>query len=215
MKESFKEYYKPTEKEFKYLWDNCEFIFDANVLLNIYRYSLETTEEFLDVLMKVQDRIWLPHQAALEYQRNRFSVIEEQVTKCKKLENLLEKNEIITFLNENKRHPFIDAEFIFSEIEKTFKNLKDSLETNRNNYPNTISKDNLRDTITEIFDGKIGDEFSKKDLDNTYKREMNDSRMKFHQVLKIKVNQEIKSMVIVFCGTKLSCMQNQKGNLSF
>jgi len=61
MKESFKEYYKPTEKEFKNLWDNCEFIFDANVLLNIYRYSSETTEEFLDVLKKVQDRVWIPH----------------------------------------------------------------------------------------------------------------------------------------------------------
>ena len=169
MKESFKEYYQPTEEEFKTLWKNCEFIFDANVLLNIYRYSSETTEEFLDVLKKVQDRIWLPHQAALEYQKNRFSVIEEQVAKCKKLEKLLEKNEIITFLIDNKRHPFVDTELIISEIEKTFKNLKVDLETSRNNYPNTISNDNLRDTITEIFDGKIGDEFSKKDLDNTYK----------------------------------------------
>ena len=170
MKESFKEYYKPTEKEFKNLWDNCEFIFDANVLLNIYRYSSETTEEFLDVLKKVQDRVWIPHQAALEYQRNRFSVIEEQVAKCKKLEKLLEKNAIITFLTDNKRHPFVDTELIISEIEKTFKNLKVDLETRRNNYPNTISNDNLRDTITEIFDGKIGDEFSKTDLDNTYKK---------------------------------------------
>ena len=170
MKESFKEYYKPTEKEFKDLWDNCEFIFDANVLLNIYRYSSETTEEFLDVLKKVQDRVWIPHQAALEYQRNRFSVIEEQVAKCKKLEKLLEKNEIITFLTDNKRHPFVDTELIISEIKKTFKNLKGELETSRNNYPNTISKDNLRDTITEIFNGKIGDEFDKKDLANIYKK---------------------------------------------
>ena len=170
MKESFKEYYKPTEKEFKYLWDNCEFIFDANVLLNIYRYSSETTVEFLDVLKKVQDRIWLPHQAALEYQRNRFSVIEEQVAKCKTLEKLLEKNEILKFLTENKRHPFIDIESLISETETFFKTLKNDLETRRNNYPNTISKDSLRDTITEIFNGKIGSEFNKKDLDNTYKK---------------------------------------------
>ena len=169
MKENFKEYYKATEDEFKFLWENCEFIFDANVLLNIYRYSSETTEKFLDVLTKVQDRIWLPHQAALEYQRNRFSVIEEQVTKCKELEKLLEKNEILTFLSGNKRHPFVDTEIIISKIEKTFNNLKVDLETSRNNYPNTISNDDLRDTLTEIFDGKIGDEFSKKDLDNTYK----------------------------------------------
>lgn len=124
MKESFKEYYKPTEEEFKYLWNNCEFIFDANVLLNIYRYSSENTKEFLDILKQIQDRIWIPHQAALEYQRNRFSVIEEQVAKCKKLEKLLEKNEILTFLTDNKRHPFVDTEFIISEIEKTFNTIE-------------------------------------------------------------------------------------------
>lgn len=57
MKEKFKEYYKPTEEEFKDLWGNCEFIFDANVLLNIYRYSPKTTGEFFDVLINIQDRI--------------------------------------------------------------------------------------------------------------------------------------------------------------
>ena len=170
MKESFKEYYKPTEEEFKDLWDDCEFIFDANVLLNIYRYSPETTGEFFDVLINIQDRIWMPHQAALEYQRNRFSVIDEQVAKCKQLENLLEKNEIIKSLKDIKSHPFIDTDFITSELGKTFKSLKDVLKMSRNNYPNTIQNDDLRDTITEIFDGKIGDEFSKKDLDNTYKK---------------------------------------------
>ena len=175
MKESFKEYYKPTEEEFEDLWGNCEFIFDANVLLNIYRYSPKTTGEFFDVLINIQDRIWMPHQAALEYQRNRFSVIEEQVAKCKHLENLLDKNSLdknslIKSLNDIKSHPFIDVEFIILELEKTFENLKDVLKTSRNNYPNTIQNDDLRDTITEIFDGKIGDEFSKKDLDNTYKK---------------------------------------------
>ena len=170
MKESFKEYYKPTDEEFKDLWDNCEFIFDANVLLNIYRYSPETTGEFFDVLINIQDRIWMPHQAALEYQKNRFSVIDEQVAKCKQLENLLEKNEIIDFLKDIKSHPFIDTDFITAELGKTFKSLKNVLKMSRNNYPNTIQNDDLRDAITEIFDGKIGDEFSKKDLDNTYKK---------------------------------------------
>ena len=170
MEKNFKEYYKPTEKDFKHLWNNCEFIFDANVLLNTYRYSPKTTDEFFDVLRNVQDRIWMPHQAALEYQRNRFSIIEEQVEKCKKLETLLEKNEILKSLKGIKRHPFIDTVLIISELEKTFDNLKDVLKNSRDNYPNTIRKDNLRDIITEIFDGKIGVEFSNKDLENTYKK---------------------------------------------
>ena len=33
-------YYRPTESEFKKLWKDCVFAFDANTLLNVYRYKI-------------------------------------------------------------------------------------------------------------------------------------------------------------------------------
>jgi hypothetical protein len=75
MRRAFPGYYRPTEDEFSELWNGCLFAFDANVLLNLYRYSLETSNEFLTILSEISDRLWIPHQAALEYQRRRVDGI--------------------------------------------------------------------------------------------------------------------------------------------
>lgn len=68
MKKLFPGYYRPSETDFASLWDNCIFVFDANVLLNLYRYSTETSAELIDIMDKISDRLWLPFQVASEYQ---------------------------------------------------------------------------------------------------------------------------------------------------
>ncbi len=78
MKKTFPGYYRPNEDEFKQLWKDCLFVFDTNVLRNLYRYSSETTNEFLELLDQISDRIWLPHQAGYEYQKGRLSEIANQ-----------------------------------------------------------------------------------------------------------------------------------------
>ena len=77
MKELFPGYYRPSEDEFSDLWKNCVFILDTNVLLNLYRYSEESRNDFIKVLHKIETRLWIPHQVALEFQENRTKVIEE------------------------------------------------------------------------------------------------------------------------------------------
>ncbi|MDG6614114.1 PIN-like domain-containing protein, partial [Staphylococcus aureus] len=62
----------------KNIWENALFVFDTNTLLNLYRYQEETKNEFLQVLDKISNRIWIPHHVALEFQRNRLIVICEQ-----------------------------------------------------------------------------------------------------------------------------------------
>jgi len=43
----------------------------ANVLLNMYRYNQQTSEDLLAILERLGDRLVVPHQAALEFWRNR------------------------------------------------------------------------------------------------------------------------------------------------
>jgi hypothetical protein len=56
MRKTFSGYYRPTEDEFAEMWRNCLFVLDANVLLNLYRYSRKTSDEFLGILDGVSDR---------------------------------------------------------------------------------------------------------------------------------------------------------------
>jgi len=50
VKKTFPGYYRPTEEEFSEHWKNCFFVFDANVLLNLYRYTPATSEPLLTIL---------------------------------------------------------------------------------------------------------------------------------------------------------------------
>ena len=88
MKNILFEFYRPTEDEFRELWNKCYFITDANVLLNLYRYSKETSESLIDILNQISQRLWIPHQVALEFHNNRLTVISDQK---KAYENILEQ----------------------------------------------------------------------------------------------------------------------------
>ncbi|MGW1450076.1 PIN-like domain-containing protein [Micromonospora sp. NPDC002411] len=50
-------------------------VLDTNVLLGAYRFAPKAREELLSALHRLGDRLWIPHQVALEFHRNRFSVI--------------------------------------------------------------------------------------------------------------------------------------------
>src|SRR5687768_480826 len=91
MKNVFPGYYSLSEKELKKLWKECTFIVDTNVLLNLYRYQKETSDELLKVLRKLSDRLWIPFQVGLEYQENRLNVINEQVDMYHRVMDVLDK----------------------------------------------------------------------------------------------------------------------------
>ncbi|MBB1247699.1 PIN-like domain-containing protein [Rhizobium sp. G21] len=75
MREQFKEFYAPTDEEYKVLWNNGIFVLDASVLLELYRLPDESRNQILSTLEQIADRIFVPYQAALEFQRNRITVI--------------------------------------------------------------------------------------------------------------------------------------------
>ena len=46
-------------------------VFDANVLLNLYRYREETRNSIVEIVRALGDRFWLPRQVLEEFWRNR------------------------------------------------------------------------------------------------------------------------------------------------
>ena len=48
MKTAIWEYIIPSEREKENLWNNCTFVFDTNVLLNLYRYTGNTRRILLE-----------------------------------------------------------------------------------------------------------------------------------------------------------------------
>jgi hypothetical protein len=50
-------------------------VVDTNVLLDAYRFAPEARSDLLKALEALSDRLWIPHQVALEFHRNRADVI--------------------------------------------------------------------------------------------------------------------------------------------
>ena len=91
MREQFSGFFTPSEEEFTKLWNECIFAFDANVLLGLYRSTADTQRVFFSVLDKIADRIFLPHQAASEYLKNRLNVISFRSDQYGKIKNESDK----------------------------------------------------------------------------------------------------------------------------
>lgn len=171
MKKKFSEYYKLNDKEIKEHWKQDIFSFDANVLLNLYRYTPSTRKAFFDLLSKIKDRIWIPYQAAYEYQKNRLSVINAQKEAYKEIRDILEKkkNEIETKLNTFKKHPYLLTNDLKRQIESSFKAISKDLDRFESDHPDYLATDPILDELTMILDDCIGDDFEQQELEKIYK----------------------------------------------
>ena len=111
MKQLFRGYFRPTKPEFDRLWNEAIFTFDASFLLNVYRYTPATQQKMLAILEKLRDRVWIPHQAALEFHRNRHRVIATQSDAYDHVKKAV-ADALSHFegqISKFARHPFIDC----------------------------------------------------------------------------------------------------------
>jgi hypothetical protein len=174
MKKLFPGYYFPTENEFSDLWGNCIFVFDANVLLNLYRYSPETREELFGILQDNSDRLWLPHQAALEYQRNRLLVIQQTADAYEGIQKLLEdslkkfENDLHSLVGKG-RHPFVNENYLIEKVSDLFSELREDLVKLSQSHPDLIEDDPIQKTITDLFEGKVGSPYATDQLTSIYR----------------------------------------------
>lgn len=173
MRDSFPNYYPKTKEQFRLIWNECLFVPDTNVLLGLYRYTPKTRDELLSILAKISDRLWAPHQVALEYLTRRPDVILTQRSmyeKGKELTRSLRNNaqaEIekrFTF----RHHPFIDKQGIFSKIESTMDEIDKKLDANVKKYSDLPDVDHIWDTITDLLDGRVGPPYSAEELTAIY-----------------------------------------------
>lgn len=165
MRQLFPVYHKPTDDEFSKMWQEGIFTFDANVLLNIYRYSPETRERFFEVLQRLEKRIWVPHQAAHEYHKHRLDEISNQFRAFEDIEKHLDIS--LKELEDNHRkHPFgINVSPLTKIIKNTIKRAKPILQEISSQRCSLLASDPFRETIAELFAGKLGEPYSKDNLE--------------------------------------------------
>ncbi|GAA1867269.1 PIN-like domain-containing protein [Asanoa iriomotensis] len=64
-------------------------VLDANALLHLYRVTPTAREQILATLAEVQERLWIPHQAAVEFHRNREDAVLGRLSQFREVRQVL------------------------------------------------------------------------------------------------------------------------------
>jgi len=161
MRESFPGHYRPSEAEFEALWESALIVPDTNVLLTLYRLPETTRSKLLEVLERLKDRLFIPYQVGVEFQRNRLTVIDDQIATYAQVEKAI--NSFATSVGEGLReHPRLDRKDLETRIADALSPVQTHLETLREGHPDPLSSEDplgsdvVRDALEPLLAGHIG-----------------------------------------------------------
>ena len=113
----------------------------------------------MDLIDSLQGRVWIPHQAGLEFFRNRLNVIAQESDKYRPAIQSMER--LLSEFEGSLRHPFL-SEKVFSELRAVFKIAqKELLDRKEENDRRKEQCDILR-WMTERFKNSMGEPFNEK-----------------------------------------------------
>lgn len=164
-----------TEAEKKEMWSRSLFVVDANILLNLYKYSDSTREEFFKIMENLSSKLWIPHQVALEFLHNRTKKIHEQEKDYEEHLQAIDdaknssKREINNKLNGIKKSfRKFDIEDLTKRINKFFDDLRKEVEEQNEHNPDFNKEDIVLKHFRSLYSDNIGEPFTKEELEEVY-----------------------------------------------
>ncbi|MDI7860946.1 PIN domain-containing protein [Rhizobiaceae bacterium n13] len=175
MRDLFPGFYPPSDKEYQTISKEALVVFDTNSLLDLYRLPANARDEFLEVLAGLKDRLWIPFQVALEFQRNRLAVMaderkvsQEALDSAKHLVDALTKK--VQDLELDKHGLGLKPDELLKDLNSSSEKLRDALTAVHDARIDPGQSDEIRDRLDKILQGKVGDPpSSQDDLNNLTK----------------------------------------------
>lgn len=171
MRDVFRAYYAPAGQELDALWTEGIIVLDTNTLLNFFRYTPSTRDEFLSVLESLQDSLWIPHQVGLEFQRRRLEVISNTADAFSKIKASVDsaKNTVNNKLNEYKHHPSLNRNELTKELDTLFERFSALVDAQAEQHEAWIAGDGDPEKtffrISDLYSQRVGQGFTREELD--------------------------------------------------
>ncbi|SMD24745.1 PIN-like domain-containing protein [Lentzea albidocapillata] len=89
--DGFEDYRTPSDDDYRRIFKAGLVVFDANVLLNLYRFNSTTRRDLIAVMQGLGGNLWIPHQVMREFWRNRESTLDRLNDGPRESLELLEK----------------------------------------------------------------------------------------------------------------------------
>lgn len=161
MRQEFGGYYAPTEEEYKRLWAEGLIVLDTNVLLDLYRLPASARDEIISVLEIHKERLWIPYQVALEFQKRRLSVI---ASERKSTEDALsESSELfesisnrVNALQIDKRGLGLESQPLVESLKVANDKLIEAIQSVHRAQLDIAVSDPIRDNLDSLLAGRLG-----------------------------------------------------------
>lgn len=168
VRREFSEYYRPSDDEFQSLWESAEIAFDTSTLLNLYRFSFQLRTDLLEVMSKVGDQLWLPHQVAFEYQSNRLKVMANERKVYSQVVQVLDesKKSVLESFNKQSNHLMLDPEAATGVVDRSYEGIYKYVRELERAHPDFKEdaapgeQDEVRDSLDRLFADRVGKPFS-------------------------------------------------------
>lgn len=160
-----------SDAEIQILWENAIFVVDTNILTNFYKYTKKDSyKNLLKILKKLKeaDKLWIPHQVAIEYffnyEKNMYKQKEGYEHLGKELRKF--KDEVRKALQTVKSaHNYInidDYQYYVEGLESFNERLDVQLEKEIEQLPDSqLTKKDL----LNLIDGIIGNPYTQQKID--------------------------------------------------
>lgn len=169
----FRGYYRPTADELNDIWATGELIFDTNALLNLFRYTDETRDDFLGALRARREDLWIPHQVGQEFHERWLDVVHQTHKAFDDVVTVLEgaRKSAATLRSRFNTHPSLDANRIAALIDQSIDGALAEVESARSRQESYQSGkvDGIFSEVSDLFNGRVGSPYEPKRLEELYK----------------------------------------------
>lgn len=164
-----------SDLEIKDIWEKAIIVVDTNVLLNLYKYTSSTRDEFYKIFEHVNSKAWIPHQVAFEFLMNRQSKILEEAESFNSQIKVIQdaKKAAIEQINKkvssiSKSFRKVDSSWLSKEIEAFFESKIDEIKEKNSDFIEISKTDLILAKFLDMYNNKIGEPFNQDELNEIY-----------------------------------------------
>ena len=159
-------YYIPTPAELKELFDTSYFVFDTNVLLDIYRLGPDYSAKVLQLIKYYSYRVKIPYHVAEEYHDNLVPTLVDHIEKLKKAIGQLDftkfSSTVSNYLKDNLPNTIIN-EFT-NRLKYSLKRFQRTLQNQQDFLNNELSECTLQRQLSELLSPLLLEPFTEAEI---------------------------------------------------
>lgn len=169
MQKHFPGFYPLEETCIKDLTKEATIVLNSDVLLDLFKLRPEDATCFVRLLMskEIRDKLWIPYDIAWLYHKKVDEEIQRQIDYINSvLSHLSSCKEAVKSC---KRYPYLEERLIW-ELQSVISRVTETCQKESDSLSEDLKSCEIKNSLRELFEGKIGESYSEGELENIYQR---------------------------------------------